>query len=255
MKNGKSPGSDGFPVEFYKQFIDILTPVLKEVYNEAFVLQSLPPTFDEALISVIPKKDRDPLQPSNYRPISLLNVDCKILTRILATRLERVLPGIIHPDQVGFMKNRSSTDNMRRLLHLISLNREKADTIVALSLDAEKAFDCVQWEFLFSALSNFGFKTSFITWVKMLYNSPKASVMTNGLMSPFFSLNRGTRQGCPLSPLLFNISLVPLAVLIRGNADIWGVEGGGKQHELLLYADDILVLLKDPSHSTPHLKG
>lgn len=151
----------------YKRFIDILAPVLEVVHNEAFVLQSLPPTFNEALITVIPKKDRDPLQPFNYRPVSLLNVDCKILTKILATRLENVLPDIIHTDQVEFMKNRSSTDNMRRLIYLVSLNREKNSPIVALSLDAEKAFDRMQWDFLFAALSHFGFSSSFITWVKM----------------------------------------------------------------------------------------
>lgn len=139
---------------------------------------------------MIAKKDRDPLQSSNHRPISLINVDCKILTKILATHLEKVLP-----DQVEFMKNRSSTDNMRRVLHLITLNHEKTSPIVALSLNAEKAFDHVQWEYLFAALSNFGFSTSFITWVKMLYISPKASVITNGVISLFFDLKRATRQG------------------------------------------------------------
>lgn len=151
------------------------------------------------------------------------------------------------------MKNRSSTDNMRRLLHLICLNRDKSHPIVTLYLDAAKAFDRVQWEFLFAALSNFPFSASFITWVKMLYASPKASVITNGAISPFFDLKRATRQGCPLSPLLFNISLEPLAASIRANSNIRGVDGGGKQHKLLLYADDILVLLKDPAHSMPHL--
>lgn len=139
------------------------------------------------------------MQPSNYRPISLFSVDCKILTKILATRLETVLSDIIHTDQVGFMKNRPSTDNMRRLLHL-SLNREKDSPTVALSLDAEKAFDRVQGDFLFAALSHFGFSSSFITRVKMLYNSPKSSVITNGVISPFFRLKRPTRQGCPLPP-------------------------------------------------------
>ena len=150
MKTGKSPGVDGFPAEFYKQYIDILAPILKDVYNEAFTLGTLPPTFYEALISVIPKKDRDAADPANYRPLSLVSVDCKILTEILALRLESALPSIIHPDQVGFMKNRSSTDNMRRLLHLIWSNRTGTDSVVALSLDAEKAFDRVQWDFLFA---------------------------------------------------------------------------------------------------------
>lgn len=142
MKTGKSPGVDGFPAEYYKQYIDILAPILKDVYNEAFTLGTLPPTFYEALISVIPKKDRDAADPANYRPLSLINMDCKILTKILALLLESALPSIIHTYtsslftdgiQVGFMKNRSSTDNMRRLLHLILSNRTGTDSVVALS--------------------------------------------------------------------------------------------------------------------------
>ena len=96
MKTGKSPGIDGFPAEYYKHHIDILAPKLLEVYNESLMSGSLPPSFYEALISVIPKKDRDTTEHSNYRPISLLNVDCKILTKILALCLERALPNIIH---------------------------------------------------------------------------------------------------------------------------------------------------------------
>ena len=209
--------------------------------------------FNEALISVIPEKDRDTTNPANYRPLSLINVDCKILTKILATRLEKALPNIIHTDQVGFMKNRSSTDNMRRLLHLIWLNRTGKDPVVALSLDAEKAFDRVQWDILFAALSHFGFGTTFIKWIRTIYKSPKAAVITNGVISPPFNFTRATRQGCPLSPLLFNIVLEPLAIAIRANAAIKGVEGGGREHKLLLYADDILMLIKDPSNSIPHL--
>lgn len=141
MKTGKSPGVDCFPAEYYKQYIDVLAPILKDVYNEAFTL-TLPPTFYEALISVIPKKDRDAADPANYRPLSLINMDCKILTKILALLLESALPSIIHTYtsslftdgiQVGFMKNRSSTDNMRRLLHLILSNRTGTDSVVALS--------------------------------------------------------------------------------------------------------------------------
>uniref|UniRef100_A0A9J8CLD1 Reverse transcriptase domain-containing protein n=1 Tax=Cyprinus carpio carpio TaxID=630221 RepID=A0A9J8CLD1_CYPCA len=253
MRNGKSAGLDGLPVEYYKQYIDLLASTLTEVYNEAYASGSLPSSFNDALISVIPKKDRDATEPSNYRPISLINVDCKILSKILALRLEKVLSNIINPDQVGFMMNRSSTDNMRRLLHLIWLNREKTDPIVALSLDAEKAFDRVHWEFLFTTLLNFGFGPCFIKWVQTLYKTPKACVITNGKVSPSFDLTRGTRQGCPLSPLLFNITLEPLAIAIRANTNIPGAQGGNKEHKLFLYADDILALVKDPDKSLPHL--
>lgn len=253
MNTGKSPGNDGFPAEYYKEYIDILAPVLVKVYQEAFEKGRLPSTFNEALISLIPKKDKDITDPSNFRPISLLNVDCKILTKVLALRLQQVLPIIIHGNQVGFMKNRSSTDNMRKLIHLMWLAQSKDVPIAAISLDAEKAFDKVEWGFLFTALSHFGFGSSFSQWVKILYKEPKAAVITNGVISPFFCLSRGTRQGCSLSPLLFIIFLETLAVSIRKNTGIKGVESCGQQHKLLLYADDILAVVSDPETSLPYL--
>lgn len=105
MKSGKSPGVDGFPAEFYKKYLDVLCPVFTKVLQEAFGCGSLPDSFNEAIISLIPKKDKDLTDPANYIPISLINVDCKILSKILALRLDKVLPKIIHKDKVGFIKN------------------------------------------------------------------------------------------------------------------------------------------------------
>lgn len=208
----------------------------------------------EALITLIPKKDRDLTDPANYRPVSLINVDCKVLAKILASRLEKVLPGIIHKDQVGFIKGRSSADNMRRLIHLMWLNASENTPITAVSLDANKAFDRVE-DFLSSVVSNFGFGHIFRTWISLLYNNLRSAVMTNGMTSPFFTISRGTRQGCPLSPLLFTIVLEPLAIMIRADPNIMGVKGGGEgmEHKLMLYADDILLLSRDPLKSLPPL--
>ena len=169
-------------------------------------------------------------------------MDCKILTKILALRLERALPNIIHKDQVGFMKNLSSADHMRRLLLLIWTNHSNRDPILAISLDAQMAFDRVEWEFVFSTLIQFGFGPSFIISIKILYKNPRAALMTNRIISSFFDLTRGTRQGCSLSSLLFNVVLQPLAIAIRSDANIRGVEGGRKEHKLLLYVDEILML-------------
>lgn len=112
MKTGKSPGLDDFPVEYYKKYNDILSPILCEVYLEAFETGCLPSTFNNALISLIPKKDRDTSAPSSFRPVSLLNVNYKILTKTLALRLENVTTDIINGDQLGFIKNTSSVDDM-----------------------------------------------------------------------------------------------------------------------------------------------
>lgn len=101
-------------------------------------------------------------------------------------RLEGILPNIIHRDQVGFIKNRSSTDNMRRLLHLMWMNQSNLDPIAALSLDAEKTFNGVEWEFLFVTWDKFGFGPGFVKWVKILYSNPKATVISNAITSSFF---------------------------------------------------------------------
>ena len=101
MKTGKSPGYDGFSAECYKEYINNLAPVLQRVYQEAFEKGQAPPTFNKALISLIPKKDTDITDPSNCRPISLFNLDCTISTKVLALCLQQVLPNIIHPNQVG----------------------------------------------------------------------------------------------------------------------------------------------------------
>jgi len=96
---------------------------------------------------------------------------------------------------------------------------------------------------------------TFRSWVSLLYKNPRAAVMTNGMTSSFFTVSRGTRQGCPLSPLLFTIVLEPLAIMIRANSNIMGVRGveEGIEHKLMLYADDILLLSRDPLKSLPPL--
>lgn len=116
----------------------------------------------------------------------------------------------------------------------------KTDITVAFSLDVEKAFDRVEWAFLFQSLEKNGVCSSFIDWVRLLYCNPKASVVTNGRRSPPFQLHRGTRQGCPLSPLLFALVLEPLTIAIRQNNNIIGINAGSKEHKLLLYVDNIL---------------
>nr|XP_014353273.1 PREDICTED: vomeronasal type-2 receptor 1-like [Latimeria chalumnae] len=109
---------------------------------------SLPRTLRQALITVLPKQGKDPTLCSLYHPISLLNVDFKILAKILVHRMEIHLPGLIHPDQTGYILHRHSTDNVRRLLNIIHYSGLSGDDRVAVSLDVEKAFDCVEWDYL-----------------------------------------------------------------------------------------------------------
>lgn len=105
MQNGKSPSPDGFPSEFFKKFSKELSPILLSVYQESFASGMLPQTMRQATISLILKKDKPPLECGSYRPLSLLNVDNKILAKMIAKRLEIVMPMLISDDQTGFIKN------------------------------------------------------------------------------------------------------------------------------------------------------
>ncbi len=193
------------------------------------------------LISLLPKPNKDHTLPSNYRLISLISVDIKIISKALAHRIEKVTPYIIHPDQTGFIKSREASNNTCRLFSLIHYSSlQQEDTIIA-TLDAGKAFDRVNWKFLFNTLQNFGFGESFMNWIKILYTSPSATVITNGLISQSFTLHRGTRQGCPLSPSLFAIFIEPQAIAICQNPHIQGIQTPKAQHKISLYADGILL--------------
>lgn len=140
MQTGKTPGPDGIPVEFYKQYASELVDKLQVLFSESSRRGKLPDTMSEALIVVIPKPTKDPTLCSSYRPISLLNVDAKLLAKVLANRLNLVITALIHRDQTGFMPGRGTDINIRRLHTHIDRADEVTNGTVA-SFDAEKAFD------------------------------------------------------------------------------------------------------------------
>uniref|UniRef100_A0A669D0H5 Reverse transcriptase domain-containing protein n=1 Tax=Oreochromis niloticus TaxID=8128 RepID=A0A669D0H5_ORENI len=250
LQPGKSPGPDGFPVEFFKAFSPLLLPQLHLTLSDSWKCGKLPPSFYEASIALVPKKGKDPVECSSYRPISLLNVDAKILAKVLARRLENILPSVISEDQTGFIKNRYSYSNIRRLLDILYTPSSQSPECI-LSLDAEKAFDWVEWKYLFTVLDKFNFGSKFISWIRLLYMCPNASVFTNSIQSQPFNFQRGTRQGCPLSPLLFNLAIEPLAIALRSCGEINGIWRKGVEHKVSLYADDLLIFISNPKISLP----
>lgn len=252
MKGGKAAGPDGLPIDIYKIFKDKLIAPLLEMYTEAFEGGHLPQSLQNALITLILKPGKPPTECGSHRPISLMNSDAKIIAKALSMRLERVLPFIIHADQNGFVKNRQGFHNVRRVLNIIHAHERSADMAI-LSLDAEKAFDRVEWPYLLEVLRRFGFGDYFCKWVDILFSDSTAEVCTNYITSHPFGLSRGTRQGSPLSPLLFVIALEPLAIAIRTHPMICGINTGGLEHRIALFADDAIVFLSDLRKSIPSL--
>lgn len=253
LKANKMPGADGYASEWYKTFRETLVPLLKKCFNYVLRGGETPLSWRQAIISVIPKTGKDRTECSSYRPISVLNMDYRLYASILAKRMENIVPDLIDPDQTGFVKNRQTQDNVRRALHHIDQMRKSKMKSIVISLDAEKAFDSVRWEYLYLVLRRFGFNDQVIECFRSLYCSPTARIKINGSLSKTVLLGRGCRQGCPLSPTLFALFIEPLAQAIREDKDITGILIKNTQYKICLYADDILITLTNPQVSLPKL--
>ena len=144
MSNNKALGLDGFPMEFYKHFGKHFRHYSPD---EIKINKSIPYHMNTALITVLLKTNKDPTHCSSYRPISFINTDIKLISKALAIR-KLVLSSLIYPDQAGFIKGRHSSNNTRLLFNLINISHHNDSKTIILSLDAEKAFDKVNWTFL-----------------------------------------------------------------------------------------------------------
>ena len=199
----------------------------------------------QALIKLIEKKDKDKLKVKNWRPISLLNVDLKIVSKALAKRIKDVLPSIIGSEQTAYVKNRFIGEGGR----LISDILEVSDTLnlngYMVTIDFEKAFDSLNHEFLMQVLIKVGFPEYFIDWIKVLLKDQESCVVNDGTATTYFKLQRGARQGDPISAYLFIIALEVLFVLIKKNARIKPMEILNETFLYSAYADDATFFLND----------
>ena len=199
----------------------------------------------QAVITLFEKKGKDRSLLENWRPISLVNVDTKIMTKVIATRIKNVLPDIINCDQMGYVKDRFIGETIRSIYDIMEFTAEENIPGLLVFIDFKKAFDSVEWNFLYRCLEIFNFGPDFIHWVKTYYKNIQSCIINNGMASNLFSLERGVRQGDPLSPYLFIVAVETLAIAIRQNPDIKGISIGKEETKLLQYADDTTAVLSD----------
>ena len=245
MESGKSPGMDGLPAEFYSRFWGLLGRDLVETLNFSFREGFLSASQRQGILRLLFKKD-DPLSLKNWRPISLLNLDYKIATKALSNRIRKVLPNILSEDQTCGVPGRSIFENLFLLRDTIEFAKHKQLPAAIISLDQEKAFDRVNHNFLQRVLERFNFGPDFRRWVKVIYTAISSMVINNGWLSSSFPLQRGVRQGCPLSPLLYCLVVETLGQAIRRDSSIKGIQIPGsnnKQCKVSQYADDTTLIL------------
>ena len=189
-------------------------------FNYGFHKGELSISQRQSIIRLIPKKNKNLLYLKNWRPISLLNVDYKIASKALALRLKKVLSAVINNTQTGYVEGRFISENIRLISDILNFTVDQDMEGIALFIDFEKAFDSLEWEYLFKALDTFQFGPDFKTWVKTLYTNISSCIINNGFASESFTLKRGVRQGCPLSGLLFILAAELLSCSIRADEHI-----------------------------------
>ena len=255
LKNGKTPGSDGFPPEFYKMFWKNISNLVYESISHAFTSGTMSIEQRRGVLNLIPKKDKDQCFLKNWRPITLLNTDYKIIAQLFAMRLQKVLPKIISEHQNGYIKNRFVGYNIRTICDIILYTSSTNTPCLITFLDFEKAFDQLEWRFIQKALKAYDFGEYFRKWVAVMYENVTSCVTNNGYSSQFFKVTRGIRQGCPLSALLFIMAVEILSLQIQNNKGIKGIQINNREIKISQLADDTTLFLGDVDSLKEALKA
>lgn len=246
MECGRAPGIDGLSVDFYKSFWPEIGADLLAVINESLNNGKLPLSCRRAVLTLLPKKG-DLSEIKNWRPVSLLCSDYKILSKALANRLSGVLEEVIHADQTYCVPGRQIFDNISFIRDMFDISKLFDVDFGLISIDQEKAFDRIEHNYLWEVLGAFGFNKTFIDKLKVLYCDVESLLKVNGDLCAPFSVFRGIRQGCALSGMLYSLTIEPL--LRKFRADLKGVTipHCDKVFKLSAYADDIVIFIKEQS--------
>ena len=245
MPNNKSPGPDGFSKEFFIAAWEIVGSDFTNAVLYFFQTGFLPRIISATALTLVPKH-RNASRIVDFRPIACCNFVYKCVSKMIAYRLRTLIPSLISINQSAFVPKRLIGDNVllaQSLLRDYHLNSGPARC--TMKLDIRKAFDSVNWGFLFTVLHRMGFPVVFITWIKACVQSCMISVKINGSLEGFFKAAAGLRQGDPISPYLFVICMEVFTSILKGTESSpsfkfhWKCKPCSISH--LFFADDVLL--------------
>ncbi|CAJ2637088.1 unnamed protein product [Trifolium pratense] len=241
----KCPGPDGFNFNFLTTCWEIVKFDIMDFFSEFYNKSSLPKAITASFIALIPKKDH-PQVLSDYRPICLVSSLYKILSKVLAARLKKVLGKLISKVQSAFLPNRQILDGVLVVNELLDLAKRRKDKCLFFKVDFERAYDTVNWNFLEYMMVRMGFAEGWRQWIRACVFQSSMSVLVNGSPTGDFNVDKGLRQGDPLSPFLFLIVAEGLTGLMN-KAVATGLFHGYKVSNTILFhtlqfADDTIIV-------------
>ncbi|KAK3521155.1 hypothetical protein QTP70_000521 [Hemibagrus guttatus] len=247
MENGRASGIDGLPAEFYKAFWAVIGQEVLDVLRDSIRRGELPLSCRRAVLTLLPKKG-DLTHLKNWRPVSLLCTDCKLLSKALSSRLTKVMERLIHQDQTYCVPDRSIFDNVYLIRDILDVSRLLGLKTGLIFLDQEKAFDRVEHEYLWKVLEAFGFNPGFVAMIRVLYSEIESVLKVNGGLCAPFRVYRGIRQGCSLSDMLYSLAIEPLLNKLRSHLFFIFIHLILIFHTLMpqylsAYADDLVVMI------------
>lgn len=243
----KAPGPDGLPAGFFQKYWEIVGSSVTAFVHEVFQSGKVPERTNQSIICLLPKEE-SPDDISKFRPICLANVIIKIISKVIADRVKRVIGDLTGEWQTSFVPGRQATNNViiaQEMLHMVRRRRKhKGDMVV--KIDLEKAYDRVDWAYLEQILRMVGFGNMLIQVILSCLETSQLAVLWNGDRLPPFKPGRGLRQGDPLSPYLFVLCMEVLGQKIQQAvaAKQWRacrVRRDGPMISHLFFADDLLL--------------
>ena len=243
LKNGKCPGPDGLPAEFYKTFWVKLKPVLHRIYSVSHSEKRLPESLRHGVLNLIPKGGKDARFLKNLRPITLLNTDYKIIEKTVSNRMQKSLERIIHEDQKGFLPGRKIATNIRKALDIVRYCDQNQIASILLSLDFQKCFDQISMSAIMGAVRFFDYGQYIQDWTEILYTDFFVTVQNNGYFSDKIWIQRGVHQGGCCSISYFLLVAEILALTLRKDREIQGIPVNDIIYLLSQFADDMDLFL------------